>query len=317
MSIPQELQNFLDGASPDLVDGPSLVRCILSHLEELDQSSIADFVANDDFRLIKALASCVVSCPGSESSQQFMQTIGAIAGLTDGLVWQSVPLDYVSACLDASLQESSAESLALLSTSCIIEIIRFCCSENASTQFCADVLKLLEPSVPILMSRLDSDSEHVVSNSLSILFALHRTSLAAQFRAAVRSHPNITFLCSSAVKALNRAETSVQIDEICGLACAFLTAEDTAEFFYPADLEVFMQILLRQLGLCLADNSESSDVSSTILPLLVAVEVAMRTPWHKSCKFLADTAFETIKKCCLSPDEEVSFVAHQITGSHF
>jgi hypothetical protein len=109
----------------------------------------------------------------------------------------------------------------------------------------------------------------------------------------------------------------VQVEEICGLACAFLSAEDTSEFFYPADLEVLMQILLRKLGLCLADGSEPSEGPATILTLLVTIEVAMRTPWHKSCKFLADEAFESIKKCCLSPEEEVSFVAHQIIGSHF
>jgi hypothetical protein len=317
MSIPQELQSFLHDPSSDLVDCSSVVRCILSHLDELDKSSIEEFVASDNFRLIKSLASSVVRSPGNEGSQQFMQTIGALAGLTSGLVWQNVPLDFVTVCLDALTQESSAEMLVMLSASCIIEIIRFCCSEHASTQFCADVLKLIEPSLPVLMSLLDSDSEHVVSNSLNILFALHRSSLATHLRAVVRSHPNITFLCSSSVKALNRAETSVQVEEICGLACAFLSAEDTAEFFYPADLEVLMQILLRKLGLCLADGSEPSEGPATTLTLLVAIEVAMRTPWHKGCKFLADEAFESIKKCCLSPEEEVSFVAHQIIGSHF
>ena len=175
----------------------------------------------------------------------------------------------------------------------------------------------METSLPKLMSQLDSDSEHIVSGSLSLLFALHRSSLATHMRAVVRSHPNITFLCSSSVKALNRADTSVQIEEICGLACAFLSAEDTADFFYPADLEVFMQILVRELGLRLADGGESSEASSTALTLLVSIEVALRTRWHKSCKFLSDEAFKTIQKCCLSPHEEVSFVAHQIISSHF
>jgi hypothetical protein len=319
MSLPVELQSFLDDSSPDTVDCCAVVRAILSHLDELDQASIKDFVANDNFRLIKALAAFVVGSPGSEGSQQFMQTIGAMAGLTGGLVWQHVPMDFVATCLDAVLQESSNESLALLSTSCLIEIIRFCCSESAPPQFCDDALKLTQPSLPKLMSLLDSDSEHVVSSSLSILFALHRTSHATHLRAAIRCHPNITFLCSSSVKALNRAETNVQIEEICGLICAFLSAEDTSEFFYPADLEVLMQILLRQLGLRLADHSEceSEQGPSITLTLLVAIEVALRTPWHKSCKYLAGEAFDSIKKCCLCPDEEVSFVAHQIIGSHF
>ena len=317
MSLPQELQSFLDDQSPDVADSSIVVRGILSHLDELGPSSIADFVAADDFRLIKALASAVVRAPGSEGSQQFMQTIGALAGLTGGVVWQNVPLEFVSACFCAVFAEDSAESLALLSTSCVVEIVRFCCSDNAAPQFAADVLKLMEPLLLTLMSKLDSDSERVVSSCLSVLFALHSSSIATHLRAVVRSHPNITFLCSSAVKALNRAESSMEIEEICGLACAFLSAEDTAEFFYPADLEVFMQILVREIGLRLADSSESSDSANTTLTLLVAIEVALRTPWHKSCKFLSDDAFKAIKKCCVSSHEEVSFVAHQIISSHF
>jgi len=316
MSIPQELQSFLDGPSPD-ADSASVVRSILSHLDELEPSSIADFVASDDFRLIKALASAVVGAPGSEGSQQLMQTIGALAGLTGGVVWQNVPLEFVSVCIDAVFKEDSAESLALLSTSCAVEIVRFCCSDTVTPQFSADVLKLMEPRLPTLMSKLDSDSEYVVSSCLSILFALHGSSIATHLRAVVRSHPNITFLCSSSVKALNRAETSVEIQEICGLASAFLSAEDTADFFYPADLEVFMQILVREIGLRLADGSESSECSSTTLTLLVAIEVALRTPWHKGCKYLSDEAFSAIKKCCVSSNEEISFVAHQIISSHF
>jgi hypothetical protein len=78
-----------------------------------------------------------------------------------------------------------------------------------------------------------------------------------------------------------------------------------------------MQILVRELGLRLADGSESSEASSTALTLLVSIEVVLRTAWHKSCKFLSDEAFKSIQRCCLSTNEEVSFVAHQIIGSHF
>ena len=316
MSLPHELQSFLDDPSAD-VDCSSVVRCILVQLDEVDPSSIGEFIANGDYRLVKALVSAVVRAPTSEGSEQFLQAIGALAGLTGGLAWLCVPVEFVTVCLNAILQDNSTESLVLLSTSCIVEIVRFCCSESAPPQFCDNVLKLMETSLLKLMSRLDSDSEHIVSGSLSVLFALHRSSLATHLRANVRSHPNITFLCSSSVKALNRAETSVQIEEICGLSCAFLSAEDTADFFYPADLEVFMQILVRELVLRLADGSESSEASSTALTLLVSIEVVLRTAWHKSCKFLSDEAFKSIQKCCLSPHEEVSFVAHQIIGSHF
>jgi hypothetical protein len=315
MPLPEELQHFLRDSHG--VDCSSVVRCILSYLDELEPASIGEFVSRDDYTLIKALAAEVVRSPSSEGGQQFMQTIGALAGLTGGMVWQNLPLDFVSACLDSLLQDTSSESLVLLSTTCIVEITRFCCSESATPQFCDAALTLMQPSIPSLMSMLDSDSEHVVSSSLSILFALHRTSLSTHLRAAVRSHPNVTFLCSSTIKALNRAETTVQIEEICGLACAFLSSEDTSEFFYPADLEVFMQILLRELALCLADNRECSEGPACALTLLVSIEVALRTPWHKKCKYLADEAFTSIQKCCLSPDEEVSFVAHQIIGSHF
>lgn len=316
MSLPPELRSFLEDPSAS-VDCSSVVRCILSHLDEVDPSSIGDFVANDDYKLMKALASAVVSAPSSEGKEQFMQTIGAIAGLSGGLAWQSIPVEFILACLDAIFLDNSTETLVLLSTSCLVEIVRFCCSESASAQFCDKFLRLMETSLPKLMSQLDSDSEHIVSGSLTLLFALHRSSLATHLRAVVRLHPNITFLCSSSIKALNRAETSVQIEEICGLACAFLSAEDTADFFYPADLEVFMQILVRELGLRLADGGESSEASSTALTLLVSIEVTLRTPWHKSCKFLSDEAFKIIQKCCQSPHEEVSFVAHQIIGSHF
>jgi hypothetical protein len=316
MTLPQELQSFLDNPSLH-VDSSAIVRCIVSYLDALDPSSVEEFVASDNHRLIKSLALAVVRAPGSEGSQQFMQAIGAIACLAGGSGWQGVPLDFLSTCVDILLQEDASESILQLSASCIVHVIRFCCSERASPGFCADVLKLMEPLLSELMSKLDSDSEFVVSSSLSILFALHRTSLATQFRAAVRSHPNITFLCSSSIKALNRADSSIEIEEICNFACAFLSAADTAEFFYPADLEIFMQILVRELGLCLADQRESSDSANTALTLLVALEVTLRTPWHKSCKFLLDDAFKTIKSCCLSPHEEVSFVAHQIIGSHF
>jgi hypothetical protein len=113
MPLPEELQLFLRDSQG--VDCSSVVRCILSYLDELEPASIGEFVSRDDYALIKALAAEVVRSPSSEGGQQFMQTIGALAGLTGGMVWQNLPLDFVSACLDPLLQDTSSESLVLRS----------------------------------------------------------------------------------------------------------------------------------------------------------------------------------------------------------